>query len=177
MTREDDMTAYGTIGEPGPAPGSQLGQQSLAFHHVGVQASDLDLSIAWYTAFFGAQASWTLTDFSPLTRSRLPGISRLVELVSGPLRFHLFARAGVDAGRPGPGQPQFQHLCIEVGSSAELAAWRDRWLAVAGQPACRFGNDELPTEIVIDSDGVESFYCLDPDGLEFEFTFASAAGR
>ncbi len=166
------MTGYDSADQRDPVAGS-----ALAFHHVGVQASDLDRSIAWYAGFFGARTSWTLSDFSPLTRSRLPGITRLVELVCGPMRFHLFARDGVDAGRPGPGQPQYQHLCIEVGSPEELRAWRDRWFAVAADAADHGDGGELPTDIVVDSDGVQSFYCLDPDGLEFEFTFASAAGR
>ena len=34
-----------------------------------------------------------------------------------------------------------------------------------------FALDEQPTDIVVDEDGVRSFYTYDVNGLEFEFTF------
>src|SRR5947209_2723869 len=78
---EGTMLADGPGGAPAPR-----------FHHVGIETADLDNAIAWYGAFLGARPSWELETFSPLTRSRLPGIRRLVELVAGDLRLHLFER-------------------------------------------------------------------------------------
>jgi catechol 2,3-dioxygenase-like lactoylglutathione lyase family enzyme len=142
----------------------------LAFHHIGVQAADLKASVEWYSSFFGARITWTLEDFSPLTLSRLPGITRLVEMVSGPLRFHLFARDGVAADPPGGGQTQYQHVCVAVDSSTRLGEWRERWFDAARCGQYDFTAQHEPTAIVVD-DGVSSFYCLDPNGLEFEFTY------
>jgi hypothetical protein len=47
-----------------------------------------------------------------MVHSRLPGISRLVELTIGDVRVHLFARAS----RTGFGESasEFQHVCIAL---------------------------------------------------------------
>lgn len=149
--------------------------QVRAFHHIGVQTANLDVSVAWYAHFFDARVSWTLDKFSPLTLSRLPGITKLVEMVSEPLRFHLFARAGVSGDPPGLMQTQYQHLAIAVGSPAQLRAWHERWFDTARSGRYDFAGHEEPTGIVVDDDGVESFYCLDPNRLEFEFTYVPEA--
>ncbi|MER6124304.1 VOC family protein [Streptomyces sp. NPDC001795] len=141
------------------------------FHHVGVQTADLETSQAWYAEFFQARTSWTLTRFSELTLSRLPGITRLVEMVCGPLRFHLFERPGSGTGTLDDGATQYQHLCLEVDSPETLRQWRARWLEVSRSGRYSFRSEDGPTEVVVDSDGVQSFYCLDPNGLEFEFTY------
>jgi hypothetical protein len=94
-------------------PNQQLPVSTVpTFHHIGVQTSGLVNSTAWYEEFFGARESWSLTSFSELTRSRLPGISRLVELTIGDVRVHLFARAS----RTGFGESasEFQHVCIAL---------------------------------------------------------------
>ena len=36
---------------------------------------------------------------------------------------------------------------------------------------------ERATDIVTDKDGVQSFYCRDVNGLEYEFTYDPAAAR
>lgn len=150
--------------------------RARTFHHVGVQVGDLEASIAWYTKFFGAEISWTLKDFSPLSLTRLPGMTQLVELVSGPLRFHLFERDGVDGALPAVTAVQFQHLCIDVESPLDLIRWRRRWFTATPGAGTNLAAELLPTEIVVDDVGVESFYCLDPDGLEFEFTYIPENG-
>ncbi|MFH8442212.1 VOC family protein [Streptomyces sp. NPDC018026] len=142
-----------------------------AFHHVGVQTADLDLSQAWYGEFFQARTSWTLTRFSELTLSRLPGITRLVEMVCGPVRFHLFERPGTGNEAQSEHATQYQHLCLAVDSPEALRHWRERWLALARGGRYVFRPEDGPTDVVVDSDGVQSFYCLDPNGLEFEFTY------
>src|SRR6266498_3899672 len=104
--------------EPAPVP---------RLHHVAVQTNDLDNCASWYQDFFGCRPSWSLDTFSDLTRSRLPGIVRLVELVVGDIRVHLFERPGRDAPHPGDSVVQFQHVCMATNSGDELRAWRQRW--------------------------------------------------
>ncbi|MEV5173807.1 VOC family protein [Streptomyces flaveolus] len=142
-----------------------------AMHHLGVQTRDLDNSLAWYKDFFGCAETWTLTTFSDLTRSRLPGITRLTEISVADVRFHLFERAGHDPALPGGNKAQFQHVCLATGSPEELRAWRDRWIGLYRSGRYDFATDEQPTDIVVDADGVHSCYLFDPNGLEFEFTY------
>lgn len=154
-------------------PSSEPRRPELArgIHHVGVQTPDLANSMAWYCDFFDAAMTWQLSRFSPLTISRLPGISNLVELVAGPVRFHLIERAGV-ASRPLAADAiQYQHLCLQVDSAGELNAWREHWLALFQTGKYAFALDALATDIVTDDDGIASFYCYDVNGLEFEFTY------
>ncbi|WP_410594777.1 VOC family protein [Amycolatopsis sp. lyj-23] len=141
-------------------------------HHVAVQTEDLDNTVNWYTAFLGCERTWTLEQFSELTLTRLPGIRRLVELVLGSVRFHVFDRPAGGSSGLDAGASQYQHLCFAVGSSAELVGWRERWLALERSGRYAFAVVEEPSELVVDADGVESFYCRDVNGLEFEFTWA-----
>lgn len=152
----------------------EAGQVHPTVHHIAVQTADFEQSIAWYREFFGCETSWTLEKFSDLTLSRLPGIAQLAELVVGRTRFHIFSRgAGFD--RPPPrNTQQFQHVCLDAGSAGELAAWRDRWMGIYDSSRYRFAVDEPATDIVTDSDGIQSFYCRDINGLEYEFTYEPA---
>jgi catechol 2,3-dioxygenase-like lactoylglutathione lyase family enzyme len=142
------------------------------FHHVGIQTNDLANSAAWYRDFLGCRESWSLTTFSDLTRSRLPGIRELRELVVDGLRIHLFERPGGAASAPGESVTQFQHFCLAARSPEELKQLRERWLELYRSGQYRFDVAEEPTGIVVDADGVHSFYAYDVNGLEFEFTYA-----
>jgi catechol 2,3-dioxygenase-like lactoylglutathione lyase family enzyme len=142
----------------------------MRVHHVGVQTADLDNSLSWYQDFFGASQSWSLSEFSELTHSRLPGIVRLTEVVLGDFRIHLFERKGRPAPQPGESVVQFQHVCFAVDSADELTSWHRRWTELFESGRYAFAFPEQATEIVIDADGTRSFYALDVNGLEFEFT-------
>jgi len=141
-------------------------------HHIAVQTSDLTNCSAWYRDFLGCAPTWSTDRFSELTTRRLPGVGRITEMYANGLRFHLFERAGGAHPGPADNRVQFQHVCLEVGSAAELRAWRARWLELAASGRYAFARPDPATEIVVDDDGVESFYCLDVNGLEFEFTYA-----
>ncbi|MFJ8969297.1 MULTISPECIES: VOC family protein [Streptomyces] len=141
------------------------------FHHIGIQTADLDQCLAWYREYFGAQEKWTLDTFSELTLSRLPGITRLTEVEIGDFRLHLFERTGQDDRLPGGNTAQFQHTCVATESPEELTRWRERWVELYDSGRYRFASTEGPTDIVIDADGVQSFYTFDINGLEFEFTY------
>jgi catechol 2,3-dioxygenase-like lactoylglutathione lyase family enzyme len=141
------------------------------FHHIAIQTNDLDNSVSWYEAFLGCRQAWSLSEFSELTRSRLPGIRRLSELVLGRERLHLMERDGRPATGPGESVVQFQHLCLSVGAADDLVALRQRWMELFGSGRYQFALHERPTEVVVDSDGVQSFYAYDPNGLELEFTY------
>lgn len=142
-----------------------------AFHHIGIQTADLDNCLVWYRDYFGARETWTLDKFSELTISRLPGITRLTEVEIGDFRLHLFERTGHDELLPGGNTTQFQHTCVATASPEELTRWRDRWVELYDSGRYRFARSDQPTDIVIDADGVQSFYTFDVNGLEFEFTY------
>ena len=149
----------------------------LVFHHLAVQTADFGCTVAWYQEFFGCTLSWTLKEFSELTKSRLPGINELAELTVGSTRFHIFTRkAGLD--RPPPRDTlQYQHVCMSVDSPDELLTWRQRWLDIYGSGRYAFTIDSSATEVDIDAAGVQSFYCYDPNGLEYEFTHDPAGAQ
>jgi catechol 2,3-dioxygenase-like lactoylglutathione lyase family enzyme len=140
------------------------------FHHVGVQTNDLDNSVHWYADFLGCERAWTLDQFSELTRSRLPGIRTLTEMALGDMRFHLFERPGRKS-EPAESAVQFQHFCFCVDAPEDLDRLRRRWIELYESGRYTFTLDEQPTAIVVDDDGVRSFYAYDVNGLEFEFTF------
>ncbi len=140
-------------------------------HHVGIQTNDLANSLAWYQDFFGTAETWSLATFSATTVSRLPGIHRLTEVVLGQIRIHLFERPGQSALAPGESATSVQHVCLSVDSLQELADWRERWLACYRSGRYAFAFTDQPTEVVVDDDGIQSFYAYDVNGLEFEFTF------
>ena len=154
----------GAKSERRPAP------STLAFHHVAVQTPDLRASIAWYKEFFGAEVSWTLETFSDLSMERLPGLSGVAEVTAGGLRFHLFSCGPKYDAPPPPDVSQFQHVCVEVRSREELSAWHARWHAVRESGDHAFAREALASDIVVDGDGVLSFYAFDINGVEFEFT-------
>ncbi|OSP45246.1 dioxygenase [Streptomyces sp. 13-12-16] len=143
-------------------------------HHIAVQTTDLDNCTAWYRDFLGCRRTWATDRFSDLTVSRLPGIVRMAELVHGDTRFHLFERAASGEGRPHPHETQFQHVCMAVDSPDALRRWRGHWSELARSGRYEFSLPDPPTDVVMDDDGVESFYCLDVNGLEFEFTHVPA---
>lgn len=144
---------------------------AFRLHHVAVQTSDLANSVAWYRDFLGCTENWSIDHFSELTTARLPGITRITEMAAGPARFHLVERGGGSRPDAADNRVQFQHVCLEAGSPAELRAWRNRWQELFGSGRYTFVRPEPATDVVVDDDGIESFYCLDVNGLEFEFTF------
>lgn len=164
------MSEVSTAPAPAPTP-AELG---IAFHHIGIQTADLDNCLSWYRAFFGATQNWSLDRFSDLTRSRLPGIVRLVEVAVGGLRFHVFERDGEGTRTPPAGGLQFQHVCISVSSREEVEAWQARYAELYRSGDYKFEVPEEATYVDVDKDGVASFYCYDPNGLEFEFTYVPA---
>lgn len=133
--------------------------------HIGIQTNDLDNAVRWYRAFLGLEPSWSLDRFSPLTVSRLPGIRRLVEIKGAGVRLHLFERPGLPAVNPAESVTQFQHLCMAVDSAEDLSVLRTKWLALYASGRFQFALQELPTDVVVDDDGVQSFYAYDVHGL------------
>ncbi len=146
-------------------------------HHFGIQTADLDNCLRWYLDFFDAQQNWSMDRFSELTRSRLPGIRRLIEVQAGDLRFHLFDREGHTGCGPDAYGFQFQHACIQLATLEDLAAMRDRWIELHASGRYTFARTDGPTNIVVDDDGTESVYLYDVNGLEYEFTCMPAEPR
>lgn len=145
-------------------------------HHIAVETADLDNCVSWYTAFFGGAVAWSLGTFSELTRSRLPGITRLTEVHAVGLRFHVFSR-DLSYRTPAADMLQFQHVCLAVESPEALEEWRERWQRLYASGRFDFVRATPATEIVIDADQVSSFYAYDVNGLEFEFTHVGTEGR
>ncbi|PXX56278.1 catechol 2,3-dioxygenase-like lactoylglutathione lyase family enzyme [Nocardia tenerifensis] len=143
----------------------------ISFHHIAIQTRDLDNCLAWYRDYFGVEEKWTLDEFSPLTLSRLPGITRLTEVRVGDVRLHLFERADLVYDPVAERAAQFQHVCVATESPQELSVRRDRWIEVFESKNYAFARPDQPTEIVVDDEGIQSFYLFDVNGLEFEFTY------
>ena len=111
--------------------------------HIGLRVSDLDRSLAFYTAV-GYTVVGTVegTAFGRLTMLRLPGDDFVtIELVHDP------ARGKVDLGTG------INHLVIQVESlAATLAAFAARGI-VADPPELHDGADGLQTSWITDPDG------------------------
>lgn len=141
-------------------------------HHIGVQTTDLPNSIAWYQEFLGCTVAWEMNGgFSALSHRRLPGLSRLVEMVAGDVRLHLFTLDGAADKPHAADVNQFQHVCLRVETAEELRRWRQRWLALYESDRFVFARREPASEIDIDGQGMQSFYAFDVNGLEYEFTY------
>lgn len=139
-------------------------------HHVAIETANLDNCAAWYREFLGFERTWTLTQFSRVTESRLPGIVRLSEIAWGPIRLHVFERAhSVPARRDSVSV--LQHLCLAMPSVQELEASRSRWLTLFHSGRFTYVRQDEPTQLETDDAGVVSFYAYDVDGLELELQF------
>ena len=151
-----------------------------AIDHVGIQTMDLENAVNWYQEFLGGTVSWEMNDgFSDLSRRRLPGLARVVEVAVGGIRVHLFTRDTGTHAPPASEVNQFQHLCIRVDTPEQLRLWRRRWLELFESGRYTFVRAEPATEIDIDAQGMQSFYTYDVNGLEVEFTYLpdTAEGR
>jgi catechol 2,3-dioxygenase-like lactoylglutathione lyase family enzyme len=134
--------------------------------HIAIRVTSLSISVPWYTRYFSGREMWTLTEFSDLTRSRLPGISTLVEIAAGEVKFHLFEQDETVAGPAGL-RAGFQHIGMRVGSLDELEQLRDRWVELSLDP--QVVTSGSASELTADATTkTVSFYCTDPDGTEFE---------
>lgn len=141
-------------------------------HHIAIETADLDNSAAWYRAFFdGCEHRWDLDQFSDLTRSRLPGIRRMVELQADDVRFHIMESTTVSGHSQAEVLPSFQHCGMLVSSVGDLERLRRRWTQLYDSGEYVFARADPPSDVVFDGDGVGSLYVLDPNGLEFEFTY------
>src|SRR5215207_1162809 len=105
----------------------------IVHHHIGIQTADLDNCLAWYSDYFGARKTWTLDTFSALTLSRLPGITRLTEVLVG------------DDRLPGGNAVQFQPSCLAADSPEELQSWRSRWVDLYDSGRYHFARPDQPT--------------------------------
>ncbi|GAB3930580.1 hypothetical protein GCM10029976_032790 [Kribbella albertanoniae] len=143
----------------------------VGLHHVAIQTHRLDDTVAWYVAFLGGEQTWTLTEFSDLTRERLPGISRLTEVRIGNQHLHLFERTDLDPRDPAARVEGVQHLCFQVRDAEHLETLRVRWLELADADRFAGRTANPPTAIVEDSDGIRCFYADDPDGTELELVW------
>jgi catechol 2,3-dioxygenase-like lactoylglutathione lyase family enzyme len=146
---------------------------ALSIDHVAVETPDLESSIKWYIDFFGGRLTWRLKTFSPQSTQRLPELAEVVEISCETVRFHLFTRAS-DYAPPTRTQPavQFQHVCLSVSSPTFLCAWREKWFEVYNSGRYSYARVDPATEVDIDPDGNQSFYCHDINGLEFEFAYS-----
>ena len=143
----------------------------MDLHHVGVQTDDLTGTVQWYSDFFdGSRLNWRLDEFSDLTTSRLPGISQLIELQIGSVRFHIYDRAELDPDHTML-VPCFQHCGLTVESPDELTMYRERWYELAGSGRHNCARAAEPSDVVFDGDGVGSLYVEDINGLELELTY------
>lgn len=146
---------------------------ALMFDHVGIHTNDMANSVRWYEDFFRATLRWELTSFSDVTYQRVPGITRLSEVVFGEVKVHLFE---TDGRRVVPGEllDTVQHVCLKCGSENQLEILRNRWIGLFQSGRYSFCSNDYPTEVVPDSGGGSSFYAKDVNGVEYELTYSAA---
>jgi catechol 2,3-dioxygenase-like lactoylglutathione lyase family enzyme len=145
-------------------------------HHVAIESNCLDECVRWYRDFLGCQQTWELSTFSQVTKQRLPGITRLVEIAVGDLRLHVFERLRGTTLEKTTTTGAVQHVCVAVSSSEELMLCREQWFRLQPIYRAAFAADEAPTDVITDADGSQSFYAHDVNGVEFEFRYEPARG-
>lgn len=143
-------------------------------HHVALVTPDADNLGAWYHDLLGMQHAWTLSDLSDLTIRRLPGIRRIDEWKLGTFRIHLLEVPAAEPASTTVRMANYQHVCLCLESIESLTALQQRWLSLAHSKRFRFLVRAEASEVVVDLDGVHSFYAFDPDGREWEFTVVPA---
>ena len=137
--------------------------------HVGIQTADFDNTVRWYKDFFECAETWSRTaeQLPVAIRRRMPLSTRLVELKKNGVRFHVFDM--VKEEKIPPRQlVHLEHYCVEVDTLKELLALRQRWIDLFESQNYIFSRDDMPTEIISSSDGMQGFYAHDPNGIEIE---------
>lgn len=143
----------------------------MKLHHIAIRVPDLATSIPWYCDYFKLKPTWSVDRLNHVTTGRLPGIEAIAELGNRYLKLHLLhcPQTG-DAVR---GHVAFQHICLQVKKLDDIAAMRERWLALYNSNNYRFALPEQPSEIVVEEDGSRNFYFLDIHGNEFELAYVA----
>lgn len=144
----------------------------MKFDHIAIQVPELKNTLLWYQDFFSCKINWILKekDFSPLTRSRFPGIEQIVEIENHFLKFHLFNTDNLEINACQ--HAKLQHICFLVQNKNDLLTYKNRWQTFFNAGTYNFApNQCYATEIIADKAGNQSFYFTDPNGLEFEASY------
>lgn len=110
--------------------------------HVAIHVHDVEASIDFYRKLFGIEPSKVRTGYAKFN------------VANPPLNFTLNQNAAVEKGA-------LSHLGIQVESTADVLAVRDRWQASGLLP-----RDEMKTECCFALQ--DKAWVLDPDGNEWE---------
>jgi glyoxylase I family protein len=126
--------------------------------HVAVTVTDLDASIRWYTALFGADP---VLDEDELAG----GFHHTVYLLEGGQLFGLHTHPQRAVDRFDEHRTGLDHVAFTCGDRAELVAWATRL-------------DELGVEHgeIVDAHYGSGLSFRDPDGIGLEFFAPPAAG-
>ncbi len=137
--------------------------------HVGIQTADFDNTVKWYKDFFECEEIWsrTIEQLPVPIQNRMPLSSKLVELCKNDLRFHIFDIVTEHVQQP-KNALHMEHFCVEVETFEELIELRERWISLFKSGAYTFVRDDMPTEIIPSSAGMQGFYAHDPNGIELE---------
>jgi catechol-2,3-dioxygenase len=110
------------------------------FSHAQLRVSDVEASVAWYTAAVGLAAAG-------------PPQSGAVAMFGGGGRFAIV----ISGERPEPAGGELDHIAFGVGDRDALAAWGDHLTALG-----------IPHGGLVDSGEGVSLHLTDPDGLAVE---------
>lgn len=137
--------------------------------HVGIQTADFENTVQWYKDFYGCEETWSRTaeQLPPAIQRRMPLSTRLVELCKNEVRFHVFDMV-TDEVQPARQLVNLEHYCVEVETLEELKELRQRWIDLFNSKKYTFKRDDMPTELIPSSDGMQGFYAHDPNGIELE---------
>lgn len=137
-------------GEPAvPAPEPARRMRITGLHHVTLISADLERTTAFYRDVLGL-ALWREGSNDDDPGARHFWFAADTGGAAGSL-ISFLEYPQMDAGTQGTGATH--HIALAVGSSAEVAAWRD-WLR----------SHDVPTTEVFARGGLSSLYLRDPDG-------------
>jgi catechol 2,3-dioxygenase-like lactoylglutathione lyase family enzyme len=110
--------------------------------HVAIYVKDIVMSTEFYRSLFGIEPARVRARYAKF------------DVANPPLNFSLHERANVERGN-------LSHLGIQVGSTEEVMAWRQRWVERGLLP-----RDEMQTTCCFAVQ--DKTWVRDPDGNEWE---------
>lgn len=138
--------------------------------HIGIQTNNFENTVKWYEDFFGCKQMWykKKEDLPEAIQRRMPLAYQLVELQKNDLKFHVFDLENPEYATQPKNALFMEHFCVEVETFEELKDLRKHWISLFESGNYTFQRENMPTEIIPSSHGMQGFYAHEPNGIELE---------
>lgn len=142
---------------------------NLKLDHIAIQTNDFDNTISWYKDFLACEEKWykKREELPVAIQNRMPYSSQLMELQTSEIRFHIFDIV-VPFSEQSRKALQIEHYCLEVDTLDELHQLRSRWIELFQSGKYSFMRNDMVSEVIPSSHGMNGFYAHDPNGIELE---------